>query len=255
MNPGREKTQPKKHAPLVVGHRGWLARYPENTLVGFEAAIELGVDFLELDIHLSSDGHIVVIHDEDPYRTTGVRGSVKRMTLKRIRQLDAGRWFDAKFTGQRIPALEEVLELADGRVGLAVEVKAPGRTADALDEKLIPLLEDFSGPVVVHSFDADYITDFKCKAPDIRTGYLCAATMNAVRQTQLAGAEAIHPAWRTLRKRLAQEARKAGLGIMIWTARTRRDCTHMVKKDCDAIGADCPDHLIDVLIERGLRAG
>ena len=103
-----ESAETDRKRPLVVGHRGWLARYPENTLVGFEAAIGRGVDFLELDIHLSSDGHIVVIHDEDPHRTTGVRGSVKRMTLKRIRQLDAGRWFDTKFTGRRIPTLEEV---------------------------------------------------------------------------------------------------------------------------------------------------
>lgn len=239
---------------LVVGHRGWLARFPENTLVGFKAAIELGVDFIELDVHLTLDGHLVVIHDEDAYRTTGVRGSVRRMTLKSVRELDAGRWFGERFAGQRIPTLEEVMTLAEGRVGLAVEVKPPGRTARALDEKLIPLVKGFNGPVVVHSFDADYIADFKRKAPGIRTGYLCAATGKAVKRTRLAGVDAIHPAWRTLTTRLAKQAREAGLGIMIWAARTRRDCLHMLKKDCDAIGADCPDVLIEVLTEHGLRS-
>ena len=255
MSRKTDRTGAHERTILVVGHRGWLARFPENTLVGFKAAIELGVDFVELDVHLTSDGHLVVIHDEDAHRTTGVRGSVRRMTLKRVRELDAGRRFDVKFAGQRIPTLEEVMVLAEGRVGLAVEVKPPGATARALDEKLIGLVKGFNGPVVVHSFDADYIADFKRRAPEIRTGYLCAATRKAVKWTQLAGVDAIHPAWRTLTTRLAREARKVGLDIMIWTARTRRDCLYMLKKDCDAIGADCPDVLIEVLTERGLRTG
>ena len=146
----------------------------------------------------------------------------------------------------------ETCPLALATMALVLEKR---RTADALDRKLIPLVRAFHGPVVVHSFDADYIADFKRKAPDIRTGYLCVSTMKAIRRTQQTGAEAIHPAWRTLSKRLAQEARQAGLSIMIWTARTRRDCIHMVNKGCDAIGADCPDLLIDVLTERGLRSG
>lgn len=235
----------------VVGHRGWKERYPENTLAGFAAAVALGVDFLELDVHLTVDGHLVVIHDEDPYRTTGVHGLVREMTLDQVRRLDAGGWSARRYTGQRIPTLEEVMELADGRVGLAVEVKPPGATAERLDEKLIPLVRSFNGPAVVHSFDGEYIAEFKRKAPEVPVGHLCRLlTCKTIRETCEAGIDAIHPAWRTLTARLAREVRKTGLGIMIWAARSRRDCLHMVRKDCDAIGADCPDVLMEVLAER-----
>ena len=235
----------------VIGHRGWMARYPENTLVGFKAAIGLGVDYLELDVHLTSDGQVVVIHDEDVYRTTGERGSVRTMTLDRLRRLDAGGWFNECFAGERIPTLEEVMTLADGRVGLSIEVKPPGGTGEALDERLIPMVRGFKGPVVVHSFDDEYIGAFKRKAPEIPAGHLCRLlTRRTIRQTREAGVEAIHPTWRALTGRLARSARENGLGIMIWTARTHRDCLHMVRKDCDAIGANCPDVLMEVLAER-----
>ena len=240
----------------VMGHRGWKARYPENTLVGFEAAVALGVDFLELDIHLTADGHLVVIHDEDVRRTTDGSGSVRLMTLDRVRRLDAGGWFDASFAGQRIPTLEEVMALADGRVGLAIEVKPPGDAAEPLDERLIPLVRAFAGPVIVHSFDADYVKGLKCKAPDVPAGRLCRLlTRKLIRETCQNGIEAIHPAWRTLTARLAREVRKHGLGVMIWSARSHRDCLHMVKKDCDVIGADCPDVLMEVLAERRNASG
>lgn len=243
----------EKRPILVVGHRGWLARYPENTIVGFRAAIDLGVDFLELDVHVSADRHLVVIHDEDLRRTTGVRGSVRRLTLTEIKRLDAGRWFSERFAGQRIPTLEEVMALAQGRVGLAIEVKPPDGTARALDEKLIPLARQFKGPLVVHSFDFDYIRDFKLKAPEIRTGYLCYGSVDSVHRATAAGAEAIHPAARGWTARLAARARKKGLGVMIWAARNRRDCLRMMSKDTDAIGTDCPDVLIQMLKEHGMR--
>ena len=148
------------------------------------------------------------------------------------------------------------MTLADGRVGLAIEVKPPGDAAEPLDERLIPLVRAFDGPVIVHSFDADYVKGFKRKAPDVPAGQLCRLlTRKLIRETREAGIEAIHPAWRTLTARLAREVRKHDLGVMIWSARSHRDCLHMARKDCDVIGADCPDVLMKVLAERRNASG
>src|SRR5919197_4354903 len=100
--------------PLVVGHRGAMGYAPENTLASFELAVEQGADVVELDVHLSRDGQVVVIHDEQLDRTTDGRGLVGDRTLDELKRLDAGSWFDPRFAGQRIPTLHEVLAWASG---------------------------------------------------------------------------------------------------------------------------------------------
>src|SRR5262245_64546483 len=105
---------------LVVGHRGASDRAPENTMAAFEAAIAIGVDAIELDVHSSRDGHLVVIHDQNLARTTSGQGLVHEHSLAELKALDAGGWFDRAFAGERIPAFEEVLERIGPRVPLQV---------------------------------------------------------------------------------------------------------------------------------------
>ena len=109
--------------PLVVAHRGSSSLAPENTLASFRQAIEDGADAVELDVRLTRDGHVVVIHDRELRRTTGNRGRVDSHTLKEIRALSAGTWFHRRFAAERIPTLDEVFELAAGKCGVDVEVK------------------------------------------------------------------------------------------------------------------------------------
>lgn len=121
----------------AVAHRGASDRYPENTLLAFERALEAGADAIECDVHLTADGEVVVIHDATVDRTTNGHGEVAALTLDELRQLDAGSWKDARFSGQRIPTLREVAELVRGRVPLFVEVKGrspelPARLVDVL---------------------------------------------------------------------------------------------------------------------------
>lgn len=116
-------------APLLVGHRGLMRDAPENTLAGFAACIGLGIGF-ELDVRRTKDGHLVCVHDDTVQRTTDGRGKVSELTLAELRKLDAGRWFDCAFTGQRIPTLEEVFLLLKqhGAAGLliALDIKVEG---------------------------------------------------------------------------------------------------------------------------------
>src|SRR5262252_5883544 len=119
--------------PLVGGHRGNPAEHPENTLASFRSAIELGVDLIECDVHLSADGELIVIHDHTLDRTTNGTGLVVQRSLADLRRLDAG-------GGERIPVLAEVCELARDRVGLAVELKQIPIPYPGLEEKLVACL-------------------------------------------------------------------------------------------------------------------
>ena len=113
--------------PLVVAHRGLLLHAPENTLANFRACLELQLGF-EFDVERTKDGHLVCIHDDTVDRTTNGSGKISQLTLDEIRKLDAGSWFDAKFAGEKVPTVEEVLELVAGYrqhdVLVAVDLKA-----------------------------------------------------------------------------------------------------------------------------------
>src|SRR5215471_12590471 len=111
----RRRLERERGRVWVVGHRGAMGYCPENTLASFERGLELGADWIELDVHLSRDGQLIVIHDETLDRTTSGHGLVRDHTLAELKRLDAGAWFGAEYAGQRIPTLDEVLDWAHRR--------------------------------------------------------------------------------------------------------------------------------------------
>ena len=129
---------PNHRRPLNIAHRGASAYAPGNTLAAFRLALEMGADGFELDVMLSADGHLVVIHDDTVDRTTDGRGPVRQKTLAELKTLDAGK-FDARFAGERIPTLQEVLDLVAGnRAFVIVELKADSLRGNGLEEKEEP---------------------------------------------------------------------------------------------------------------------
>ncbi len=112
--------------PLIVAHRGYSAKAPENTLAAVQMALDAGVDAIEIDVRMSADGVPVVIHDETVDRTTASTGRVADLTAAQLGALDAGSWMSEKFSDQMIPTLRQVLELTAGRVQLVVELKEEG---------------------------------------------------------------------------------------------------------------------------------
>ena len=156
---------------LVVGHRGASGRAPENTLAAFEEAIALGVDAIELDVHLSRDGHLVVIHDQNLARTTNGRGLVHERSLSELQALDAGSGFGAAFAGERVPSFEEVLVRIGRRVPLQVEIK--GRT-DGVAEATIAALRAHGllDSTLMTSFLLDRLPLVRALAPKVQIGAL-----------------------------------------------------------------------------------
>ena len=136
----------------IVAHRGSRINRPENTLAAFEEAVRVGADGIELDIHLSKDGEVVVIHDETVDRTTDGCGRISQMTVADLRELDAGAWFDVAFAGQKIPTLLEVFELLEemGFKGcFNVELKTGKEPYPGMEQKVRDLLDKRDWPFEV----------------------------------------------------------------------------------------------------------
>ena len=121
--------------PFISAHRGYSSDFPENTLPALEAALDAGAHVAEIDVRLTRDGKLVLMHDATVDRTTDGSGPLSAMTLEEIKKLDAGRWFERKFAGTRVPTLDEVLAWSNGRLGILVEMKNyPEREPAFIDE-------------------------------------------------------------------------------------------------------------------------
>jgi glycerophosphoryl diester phosphodiesterase len=199
--------------PLVGGHRGNPAEHPENTLASFGSAIELGVDLIECDVHMSSDGELVVIHDHTLDRTTSGTGLVFQHTAAELRQLDAG-------NGERLPLLHEVAELARGRVGLCIEIKQIPFRYPGLEEKLVRLLRDLDmiSQSAVISFHHAAVRGLKALEPSLSTGILEGARpIDPVGMTREALADIYAPHYGAMDPELVAELHAADGLIGVWT--------------------------------------
>jgi len=137
---------------LIIAHRGASGQAPENTLAAVRLALEQKADMIEIDVFLTKDGHLVVIHDETVNRTTNGQGSIEMMTLAEAQKLDAGSWFSRQYQGEKIPTLNEVLQAVQGKAQLLIEIKKSGRN---IAQKVNDLVKTYKANkwCVVQSFD------------------------------------------------------------------------------------------------------
>lgn len=157
--------------PWIIGHRGVPGEAPENTLCGIELAICQGADLIELDLHLTADKQLVVIHDDRVDRTTNGTGRVGELSLGELRGLDAGSRMDPKFAGERIPTLSEALELSADRAGIVVDLKQGSERYEGIEQLLARAIEMAQRleDVIVISRDSGAINDINRINPDIMT--------------------------------------------------------------------------------------
>jgi glycerophosphoryl diester phosphodiesterase len=231
---------------LAVGHRGARLEAPENTLASFKRAIAAGVDWLELDVHMTADGRFAVIHDDDVSRTTGGSGRVSEMPFAAVRRLDAGWWFDGDFAGERVPSLEEVVALADGKAGLLVEVKEPGDRAGDIARALPGVLEGFRGETIVGSFDPDFLWFYKRNHPG-QTTALITRKPAGLRHAREAGADAVSVSVRSPAAVLIPRIKRAGKLAFVWTIGSMRALQVALHWDADAVITDFPREVRAVL--------
>ena len=146
----------------VIGHRGAAALAPENTWEGFDTALKLGVDAIETDVHATSDGQLILIHDRDLARTTNGKGLVENTSWSEIRTLDAGSWFDESYSGAKVPLLQETLERYGHKTHLVLEIKQSG-----IELEVLAMVQELKliDSVTFTCFDANVVKNIKSKLP------------------------------------------------------------------------------------------
>ena len=158
----------------IIAHRGASGYAPENTLPALKMALELGANYLEVDVHQSHDQQIMVIHDARVNRTTNGLGQVVDMTLKELKQLDAGSWFDPKFAGTSIPTLEEVLEILTPKTKLIIEIKGRPQQYPHIEKDIVALVrkKQRQEQVIYKSFNHITLQRFQALSPQTARLYV-----------------------------------------------------------------------------------
>jgi len=198
--------------PLLGGHRGNPAENPENTMRSFRSAIDVGCDLIECDVHLSADGRLVVIHDHTLERTTNGAGLVRDHSAAELRKLDAGE-------GEKIPLLQQVVELALGKVGLVIEIKQVPPLYPGLEEKLVNMLRQLGAlsECAVVSFNHMAIHELRKIEPSLQLGILEGARpMHPAKLLREAGADVYSPHWGATDPQVVKEVHSAGGAVGVW---------------------------------------
>jgi glycerophosphoryl diester phosphodiesterase len=236
---------------VCIAHRGASGEghAPENTLAAFQKAIDMGVDAVECDVHCTKDGQVVVIHDDSLSRTTDRKGVVEKMTLNELRKADAGSWFDPLFTGQRIPTLREVLELASGKVATVIEIK-PRNIAD----KVVREIERAAavGGVVLQSFHMGAVRDTLELSPQIPRALLAggrksvkklSGILELVQKAAKVGAGVLNLSSKIITPLLVEVSHQRGISVWAWTVDDEAEMKELTEMGVDGITSNYPEKL------------
>jgi glycerophosphoryl diester phosphodiesterase len=236
----------------VIAHRGFSSAAPENTIAAVRAAIEIGADMAEIDVTLSADDHIVVIHDETLDRTTDGSGKVSDFTLAELQELDAGAWFAPRFAGEQIPSLDAVLNEVEGRILLNVEIKSEA-VERGIVAKVASTIQRLGmvDQVVVSSFSPAALEQMHSEAPEIRTAVLYNTKFHkgqdAVEIVNDLGATVFNIKRQRLTKKMLRRCTENNIPVGIYTVNKPRRMRRLVKRGIDAIFTDHPDRLLEIM--------
>jgi glycerophosphoryl diester phosphodiesterase len=237
----------------VTAHRGHSRVAPENTLSAVRKAIDSGADYAEIDVQLTADGVIVLLHDSDLKRVAGVSRRIDAVTYDEARKLDVGSWFGPAFAGERIPTLAEVIDLSRGRIKLNIEMKFSGsdRRLAAEVARLVHE-QDFEAECFVTSFDHEALVKLKRQNPRLRTGLIIAFALGDVSQLEV-DALSVRADW--LSDEVLQAAHRRGMEVHVWTVNDAPQMARLIQRGVDNIITNDPDLLIRVRDEWAGLAG
>ena len=233
----------------IFAHRGSKGTHPENTLASFKEAVRVGSDGIELDVHLTKDGQLVVIHDETVDRTTNGTGEIRNLTLAEIKAMDAGSWFHNKYAGEKIPTLEEVLLLLTelGFNGqLNIELKTDVIQYKGLVEKCLALqsAKDWPFAIVYSSFNPYTLVELKEANPSQEIGLLFESKEWADKGDAMLEKESYHPDLKLLD--WAIEWNRNQLPLRVWTVNEDTDINRCFELLIEAIFTDYPEKALQL---------
>lgn len=245
-------------APLVISHAACKGHAPENTLAGIAAALRLGVDAIEIDVHVSRDRVPVLLHDRSLDRTTDGSGAVNEQTLEQLKTLDAGaRSFEGRFAGERIPTLAEVLDLTRHACLLVIEIKHVG-----IEHEVAAVVRRMNAmsAAMVWSFDADTVGAARAVMPEVPAARLWGGNTGdagtLLEDTLTRNAQAVSVHYSAVEPSLVQAARLRGLSVFTWTADGPDEQAATAAAGVAGICTNLPDVLRETLAGHGyaLRA-
>lgn len=221
-----------------IGHRGAAGLEPENTLRSFRRAAEEGADALELDLRVTRDGHLVVLHDPTVDRTTSGTGSVHELTLAEVQQLDAG-------LGERVPTFEEVLEAT------TLPIHAELKVVEAAEPLASGILEKAAERITLISFDPEALRRVKRALPDQPVGLiLSGAPPDAAERARSLDADLVSLEAEYLNAEAVERCRRAALKVTAWTVNEPEQMQRVVELGVDGIATDRPDLLAGIVRSR-----
>ena len=233
---------------LIFGHRGARGYAPENTMVSFKTALDMGVDGIELDVQMTKDGKVVVCHDHSLERTSNGTGWIIEHTRDELCRLDFGSWFSPKFAGEGIASLREVLQWASStKLIVNVEIKNGPVIYEGIEGKVAALIREcrMVDRVIVSSFYHPSLLRMKQLDPMIKTGLLYASRpIDPWLQLRVTDSDNLHPMWHYLDAGWVSSTRPHGAKIFTWTINDQRDWEHISHLDVDGIMTDYPDRFV-----------
>jgi len=238
--------------PLIIAHRGASGSAPENTLAAIKLAMEIGVDMIEIDVHQSKDEHIVVFHDEFLDRITGVEGRVIEYILEELQALDAGSSFDEKFAGEKIPTLDEVLQLVDGKTKLLIEIKVGRFGYPGIEENLLQSIKNHRAEkwCIIQSFDVDCLEKIRHLNKKIQIQHLIFAKPSRFESIIKFGkVKGINLGFRITTRRLIDEIHGDGKTVYIWTVNDEKKMKKLMEYGVDGIITNYPEMLKKVIAD------
>ena len=244
------------HRVLVAAHRGFSGKAPENTLAAFTMALEAGVDMLELDVRLSKDDAVVVIHDQRVDRTTNGHGPVQDMTLEELQSLDAGSWFGRRFAGETISTLQEVLSILDDRIFVNIEIKPDAISSQrgrVLETRCLDIIarNHMEKRTIFSSFDHRIVRRMKQSSTGITVGVLYVMVRDIGRTptwlARRAGADAFICSRHQITRRMVHNAHAHDVNMGVYTINSEKEVNRMLRYGVDAIISNYPDRILRVL--------
>ena len=238
---------------INYAHRGASGYFPENTKLSFNKAIELGATGIETDVQMTSDGILVLIHDEYVNRTTNGLGLVKDFTYAELTKLDAGSWFNKNYNAEKIPRAEDLIVLAkENDILLNLEIKTGIIMYPGIEEKLIEMLYkyEYQSKVILSSFNHYSMVHCKNISKEIKTGLLYMAGLyHPEVYCKSTKADALHPYFHSINKDIIDEAKKEGLLVNPFTVNEEVHMKNLINAGVDGLITNYPDKLKKVLVE------
>lgn len=229
----------------VWAHRGASHDAPENTMAAFKKAIEVGADGIELDVQMTKDGEVVVIHDETIKRTSNGKGYIKNMTLKELKQYDFSYGFK-RYRGEKIPTLKEVMNLVlEQGITANIELKNSRIRYKGMEEKIVSLIEQMGlqNQIIYSSFNYESLRIIKKLDAEAKTGLIYSkGNLENFNDEKLIGLYALHPCGKLLKRGETVKIAKAkGLALNVWTINKEKEMKALMKMGVNAIITDKPE--------------